>query len=207
VIVGTARGDSARGVTATGTTATAATSPATRAALFAVGARFAGRAVGRRRICRSILWDQGGLRGRVAPRRTWFTRTARLTRLARFTRFALRLFGRRAVATGLAGTIPAASTPTAATVAVTRCLALALAFRRVRARSVRTGFGGFRTVATATAAATAATAPVAIATAAARTPVIAAMAAPIASARALARRGRFRGFGCRCIAGEHAHEA
>ena len=197
----------ARGVTATGTTATTTAATATRAALFAIGAGFAARAVGRRGICRSILRSLGGLRWRVAARRTRFTGTSRLTRLARFTCFARRLLRRRAFATGIPGAITAATTSTAAAFTVARCLALTLAFRRTRARTVCTGLGGFRPVGTATAAATAATAPVTVAAAAAGTAVVAAMAAPIASAGTLAWRCRFRGFGCRRIAGEYAYEA
>jgi len=207
MIVRAARGDSARrarGVTATGTTATTTAAAATRAALFAVGARFAARAVGRRGICRRILRSLGGLRWRVVARRTRLTGTSRLPRLACFAR---RLVCRRAFAAGFPGAITAATTPTAAAITVARCLALTLAFRRARARTIGTGFGGFRTVATASAATAAATAPVAVATTAARTAVVAAMAAPIASAGTLAWRCRFRGFGCRRIAGEHAHEA
>ena len=183
VIVRTARGDGARcarSVTATGTTATAATASATRAALFAIGAGFARRAVGWRGIRSSILRGLGGLRWRIVARRTRLTGTSRLTRLARFTCFARRLVCRRAFAAGFPGAITAATTPTAAAIPVARCLALTLAFRRTRARTLCTGFGGFRTVATAAAAATAATAPVAVAAAAACTAVVAAMAAPIA---------------------------
>ena len=182
MIVRTARGDSAcgaRGVTAPGTTATTTATTATRAALFAVGAGFAARAVGRRGICGSILRGLGGLRWRIVARRTRLTGTSRLTRLARFTCFARLLVCRRAFTTGIAGAITAASSPTPVAVAVAR--RLALAFRRARTRAIRTtGLCGFRSVATATAAAAATPAPAAVAAVAACTAVVAAMAAPIA---------------------------